>query len=69
MISWKKSISYYLKKSQKTDGPHLIAFGVMYAFSAYFIAYYWNVMWIDSFYLFPLVMLGIDKIIKERKKN
>ena len=38
------AISYYLKKSNKVDGPQLIAFGIMYAFSAYFIAYYWNVM-------------------------
>ncbi len=61
------AISYYLKKSQKTDGPHLIAFGVMYAFSAYFIAYYWNVMWIDSMYLLPLITLGIEQIINKGK--
>ncbi len=61
------SISYYLKKSNKSDGPQLIAFGVMYAFCAYFIAYYWNVMWIDSMYLLPLIALGIEKIINSGK--
>ncbi len=61
------SISYYLKKSNKFDGPQLIGFGVMYAFSAYFIAYYWNVMWIDSMYLLPLIALGIEKIINKGK--
>jgi uncharacterized membrane protein YfhO len=61
------SISYYLKKSSKVDGPQLIAFGIMYAFSAYFIAYYWNVMWIDSMYLLPLIVLGIEKIINSGK--
>lgn len=61
------SISYYLKKSNKFDGPQLIAFGIMYAFSAYFIAYYWNVMWIDSMYLLPLIVLGIEAIINEGK--
>ena len=49
------SVSYYLKKSNKSDGPQLVAFGIMYAFSAYFIAYYWNVMWIDAMYLLPLI--------------
>lgn len=61
------SITYYLKKSQKSDGPQLIAFGITYAFSAYFIAYYWNVMWIDSMYLLPLIALGIEKIINHGK--
>lgn len=61
------TIAYYLKKSQKSDGPQLIAFGVMYAFSAYFIAYYWNVMWIDAMYLLPLIALGIEKIINKGK--
>lgn len=61
------SMAYYLKKSQKYDGPMLIAFGVMYAFTAYFIAYYWNIMWMDSLYLFPLVILGIEKIINSGK--
>ena len=61
------SITYYLKKSQKSDGPQLIAFGIAYAFSAYFIAYYWNVMWIDSMYLLPLIALGIEKIINYGK--
>ncbi len=61
------SVSYYLKKSNKSDSPQLIAFGVMYAFSAYFIAYYWNVMWIDSMYLLPLIVLGIERIINKGK--
>ena len=57
------------KKYKPEESPLTSAFGVLYACSGYFIAYYWNVMWIDSFYLFPLVMLGIDKIIKERKAS
>ena len=61
------SVSYYLKKSNKSDGPQLVAFGIMYAFSAYFIAYYWNVMWIDAMYLLPLIVLGIEKIINKGK--
>ena len=61
------SIAYFIKKSLKSDGPQLIAFGIMYAFSAYFIAYYWNVMWIDSMYLLPIIALGIEKIINEGK--
>ncbi len=61
------SLSYYLKKSHKSDSAVIIAFGVMYAFSAYFVAYYWNVMWIDAMYLLPLIALGIEKIINSGK--
>ena len=62
------TFSYFLRKKYSPEqSPIISAFGVLYACSGYFIAYYWNVMWIDSFYLFPLVMLGIDKIIRERK--
>ena len=61
------SFSYYLTKKNNTFSPLVSAFGVLYACSGYFIAYYWNVMWLDSFYLFPLVMLGIDYLITQRK--
>ncbi len=61
------SFAYYLKKSQGVNDASLAAFGVLYAFSGFFIAYYWNVMWLDSMVFFPLVMLGIENIIHKRK--
>lgn len=57
------SFTYYLKKSFGKSDASTAAFGVLYAFCGYFIAYYWNVMWLDAMYLFPLVMLGIERII------
>ncbi|MGI6745299.1 MAG: Bacterial membrane protein YfhO [Firmicutes bacterium ADurb.Bin300] len=59
--------SYYFGNSQKLKSPATSAFGVLYACSGFFIAYYWNVMWLDGFYLLPLVALGIEKLINERK--
>ena len=61
------SMSFYLKKSEKTNGFPIAAFGVMYAFCGYFIAYYWNVMWIDAMYLLPFIALGIERIINSGK--
>ncbi len=49
--------------SRKTS----IAFGLLYAFSGYFVAYSWNVMWLDAFLMFPIVMLGITYIIRKGK--
>lgn len=33
----------------------------------YFVAYYWNVMWLDAMVFFPLVILGIERTINEYK--
>lgn len=61
------TFAYYLKKSTGKNDFSIAAFGMMYAFCGFFIAYYWNIMWIDAMYLLPLIILGIEKIIKERK--
>ena len=59
--------TYYLRKSQGQNTHVTAAFGVLYAFCGFFIAYYWNVMWIDAMALFPLVMLGLERIIDSRR--
>lgn len=61
------SMSYYLKKSQDENSLAISAFGILYAFCGFFIAYYWNIMWIDALYLLPLIVLGIEKIINKGK--
>ena len=60
------SFTYYLKKSQDRHDFTTAAFGVLYAMCGYFVAYYWNVMWIDAMVYFPLVILGIENIINKR---
>ncbi len=61
------SFCYYLKRSSGICNAMTSGFGVMYAFCGYFIAYYWNVMWLDAMYLLPLLVLGIEEIINRRK--
>ena len=63
------SFTYYLKKSQDRHDFSTAAFGILYAMSGYFVAYYWNVMWIDAMVYFPLVMFGIERIINRRKPS
>ncbi|MBR3819021.1 MAG: YfhO family protein [Clostridia bacterium] len=60
------AFTYYLKKSQDRHDFTTAAFGVLYSMCGYFIAYYWNVMWIDAMVYFPLVILGIENIINKR---
>ena len=63
------AFTYFLKKSQGRHDFTTAAFGVLYAMCGYFIAYYWNVMWIDSMVYFPFVIYGIERIINKRKPS
>lgn len=58
-------MSYYLKKTFNKDSILTSIFGILYAFSGYFCAYYWNIMWLDGMVFLPIIMLGINKIIDE----
>ena len=64
------SMTYYFKSSNQFKMHNAITagFGMLYAFSSYYVAYYWNVMWIDGMILLPLIMLGIEKIVDEGNK-
>ena len=58
---------WYLKHSTGKSNLLMSGFGVLYSFCGFFIAYYWNVMWLDAMYLLPVVALGIERIINQRK--
>ncbi|MBE6755037.1 MAG: hypothetical protein E7555_01050 [Ruminococcaceae bacterium] len=61
------TFTWYLKKSLGKHSYITAGFGVLYAFSGYFIAYYWNLMWLDAFAILPIVLLGIERIINKCK--
>ena len=58
---------WYLSRRGKDRDYFPIAFGCMYALSAFMIGYYFNLMWLDSIMVLPLVMLGIEKIVAGKK--
>ncbi|MCI8270252.1 MAG: YfhO family protein [Lachnospiraceae bacterium] len=59
------SMAYYLRKHCKSDNPGVGFFGIFYALSGYMAAYSWNIMWLDCIILFPLIMLGLERLVKE----
>ncbi|MDR1733628.1 MAG: YfhO family protein [Oscillospiraceae bacterium] len=61
------SFAYMLRKMFAKNGLPITAFGVLYSFCGWFIAYYWNVMWISVLVWLPLVALGIHYIVKEKR--
>lgn len=42
-------------------------FSICYALSTYNLLYYFNYMWFDSIIIFPIVIMGIEKIFHENK--
>lgn len=44
-----------------------IVFATAYAFSGFVAAYYWDVMWMDCVALTPLVVVGLERLVKQNK--
>ena len=58
---------WYLSKHFRTRSFALVPFAILYALSGYLAAYNWNVMWLDCIFLFPLIALGLEKLVSEGK--
>ncbi|MGC6175945.1 YfhO family protein [Lacrimispora sp. 38-1] len=61
------AFSWYLRRHFKTADFGIAFFGIFYALSGYMAAYSWNIMWLDCILLFPLIMLGLEKLVQEKK--
>jgi uncharacterized membrane protein YfhO len=42
-------------------------FGTLYGMCAWALGYQWNIMWLDTFALLPLVVLGMVSLLREKK--
>ena len=49
------------------EKKYLLLFSIIYAFIGFNAAYYFHLMWFDAVYLLPLIMTGIDQILKNKK--
>lgn len=61
------SFAYYISNKFKTRNISIAAFSVFYALSSYFAAFCWNVMWLDCLVLLPIIILGLERLVKENK--
>ena len=57
----------FLKKVFDTEDIGLALFGSFYGLCAWALAYLWNIMWLDTFALLPLVVLGMVSLLTKRK--
>lgn len=44
-----------------------IVFSTAYALSGFVAAYSWDIMWMDCIALFPLIMIGLERLVQEKK--
>jgi len=59
--------SIFLSKLFRRYNLSTVFFGLFYAFCAWALGYQWNVMWLDSFAILPLVVLGTVSLLRDRK--
>ena len=61
------SFTCYLRKRSGVTDFGACFFGIFYALSGYMAAYSWNIMWLDCIVLFPLILLGLEQLVREKK--
>ncbi len=59
---------------RRNDGEYIksmaipaLVFATAYAFSGFVAAYYWDIMWMDCVALAPLVVVGLERLVKQNK--
>ena len=57
----------FLKKLFRQNNFSIVVFGCFYALCAWALGYQWNIMWLDTFALLPLVALGTVSLLKDKK--
>ena len=57
----------FLKKIFGKNDISIALFGSFYALCAWALGYQWNIMWLDTFALLPLVALGTVSLLRDRK--
>ena len=56
-----------LKKLFGKDDLSISLFGSLYGMCAWALGYQWNIMWLDTFALLPLVALGTILLLRDKK--
>ncbi len=54
---------YFSSKSKKPASVWMAS--LAYALSSYMVGYCWNVMWLDAIMTFPIILLGLERLIRQ----
>lgn len=59
------TMTIFLSKTKKIKSIYVLILSLMYAFMSYNIVYSQNIMWLDGGIYLPLVILGLEKVLKK----
>ena len=66
LCGWSFAYAALHRNRVKYQHPGVIPLAVAYSMSNYVIGYYWNVMWMDCIWVFPLIILGFDYLVEKK---
>lgn len=56
----------YFGSKKKASVPIILIASATYSLNSYMVGYSWNIMWMDAVMIFPLVLLGIERLIEKK---
>lgn len=66
LCGWTFAYAALHRSGVKYRHPGVIPLAVAYSMSNFVVGYYWNVMWMDSIFIFPLIILGFEYLVEKR---
>ncbi|MBE6928244.1 MAG: hypothetical protein E7467_07150 [Ruminococcaceae bacterium] len=60
-------MGHFLRIVYRRNEVSIAFFGLMYALCAWAAGYYWNIMWLDTFALLPLLVAGTVSLLRDGK--
>lgn len=61
------SFAFYIGSRGNKHDLRILPFACAYGMSSFMIGYSFNIMWLDSLALFPLILTGLEKLLKNGK--
>ena len=61
------TFSFYIASKKETKSIVIIGLSVAYALSGFVCAYSCFISWMDTYYIFPVIMVGYDRMKKQNK--
>lgn len=60
-------LSYRFQFKGKDKSWKILLFSMAYGLSSYMIGYSWNVMWLETMILLPVILLGFEQLMEKEK--
>ncbi len=61
------TFSYYISKHFRRYDVTIVYFSMFYSLCGWTLGYNWNIMWLDCLVLLPLIVLGLERLVKQGK--